>query len=176
MSELAHGQRKTWCHLPFWPDLVHGKDQVMKSSSEVPVPVPVPVKNRKNTMSVYLLYRFSEYSETENSTAVTRTRSLSDSIFFIFDHVTFIQFKIMLLCTKFHQNRMIFHWDNHIDFKNGGRPPSWNCFTTIGDHPRSLCCWPQLPVKFHVNLVHRSEDIAIWIFRIVGLNHLFRTP
>jgi len=30
-------------------------------------------------------------------------------------------------------------------------PPSWNCFTTIWDHPRSLCCWPQLPVKFHVN-------------------------
>ena len=21
----------------------------------------------------------------------------------------------------------------------------------------SLCCWPQLPVKFHVNLIHRSE-------------------
>jgi len=28
-------------------------------------------------------------------------------------------------------------------------------------HDRSLCCWPQLPVKFHVNLIHRSEDIAI---------------
>jgi len=60
------------------------------------------------------------------------------------------------------------------DFQNGGRPPSWNCFTTIRDHPRSLCCWPQLPVKFHVNLIHRSEDIAIWIFRIFGLKCLFR--
>ena len=49
--------------------------------------------------------------------------------FFVFDHVTFIQFKI---------------------------------------------CWPQLPVKFHVNLIHRSEDIAIWIFRIFGLKCLFR--
>ena len=29
--------------------------------------------------------------------------------FFIFDHVTFIQFENMLLCTKFHENRMIFH-------------------------------------------------------------------
>jgi len=28
-------------------------------------------------------------------------------------------------------------------------------------HDRSLCCWPQLLVKFHVNLIHRSEDIAI---------------
>ena len=27
-----------------------------------------------------------------------------------------------------------------------------------------VCCWPQLPVKFHVNLMHRS--IAIWIFSI----------
>jgi len=33
----------------------------------------------------------------------------------------------------------------------------------------NVCCWPQLPVKFHVNLIHRSEDIAIWIFRIFGL-------
>ena len=61
-----------------------------------------------------------------------------------------------------------------IDFQNGGRPPSWNCFATIQDHPRSLCCWLQLPVKFHVNLIHRSEDIAIWIVRIVGLKCLFR--
>jgi len=60
----------------------------------------------------------------------------------------------------------------YIDF----RPPSWNCFTTIRDHPRSLCCWPQLPVKFHVNLIHRSEDIAIWIFRICGLKCLFKPP
>ena len=60
--------------------------------------------------------------------------------------------------------------------QNGGCPPSWNCFTTIQDHPRSLCCWQQRPVKFHVNLIHRSEDIAIWIFRIFGLKCLFRPP
>ena len=62
------------------------------------------------------------------------------------------------------------------DFQNGGRPPSWNRFTstTIWDHPRSLCCWPQLPVKFHVNVIHSSEDIVIWIFRIFGLKCLFR--
>ena len=47
----------------------------------------------------------------------------------------------------------------YIDFQNGGRPPSWNCFATIRDHPQSLCCWLQLPVKFHVNLIHRSEDL-----------------
>ena len=37
-----------------------------------------------------------------------------------------------------------------------------------------LRCWPQLPVKFHVNLIHKSENIAIWIFRIFGLKCLFR--
>jgi len=58
-------------------------------------------------------------------------------------------------------------------FSDGDGPPSWNCFTTIWDHPRSLCCWPQLPVKFYVNLMHRSQDIAIWIFRIFGLKCLF---
>ena len=82
----------------------------------------------------------------------------------------------LLLCTKFHENRMFFFTEiwRYINFQNGGRPPSWNCFTTIRDHPRSLCCWPQLPVKFHVNLIHRSEDIAIWIFRIFDLKCLFR--
>ena len=28
-------------------------------------------------------------------------------------------------------------------------------------------------VKFHVNLMHRSEDVTIWIFRIFGLKCLF---
>ena len=83
----------------------------------------------------------------------------------------------LLLCTKFHENRMIFHWDMGI-YRflkwRSGRPPSWNCFTTIRDYARSLCCWPQLPVKFHVNLIHRPEDIAVWIFRIFGLKCLFR--
>jgi len=60
----------------------------------------------------------------------------------------------------------------YVDFI--GRPPSWNCFTTIRDHPRSLCCWSQLPVKFHLNLIHRSEDIVIWIFCIFGLKCLFK--
>jgi len=61
----------------------------------------------------------------------------------------------MRLCTKL-QTRWFFTeiWQ-YIDFQNGGRPPSWNCFTTIQDHPRSLCCWPQ-PVKIHV--WHRTEE------------------
>jgi len=77
----------------------------------------------------------------------------------------------LLLCTKFHENRIIFHWDMAIyQFSKWQPTPSWNCFTTIRDHTRSLCCWLQLPVKFHANLIHRS----IWIFRIFGLKCLFR--
>ena len=72
---------------------------------------------------------------------------------------------------------MIFYWQwRYFGFQNGGHPPSWNCFTTIRDHPWSRCCWPQMPVKFHVNLTHRSEDIAVWIFRIFGLKCLFNSP
>jgi len=82
-----------------------------------------------------------------------RTRSLSNATFSFFDHVM----KIWWFYTEI--------W-RYIDFQNGGSPPSWNCFTTIRDHPRS-------PVKFHVNLIHRSEDIAVWIFRIFGLKCLF---
>ena len=69
---------------------------------------------------------------------------------------------------KISRKSVIWIW-RCIDFQNGGRPPSWTCFTTIRDHPRSLCCWPQLPVKFHVNMIHRPEDIAIWIFSHIWL-------
>ena len=92
-------------------------------------------------------------------------------------NVTFIQFNICCCVQNFIKIRWLFAeiWP-YNDFQNGGRPPSWNCFATIRDHPRSLFCWPQLPVKFHVNLIHRSEDIAIWIFRIFDLKCLFVSP
>ena len=112
------------------------------------------------------------YTKTRNT--FCGTRSLSSATFFIFDHVTFIQFKICCCGQNFMKIRWFFtEIRRYIDFQNGGRPPSWNCFTMIQDHQRSFCCWPQLPVKFHVNLIHRSEDIAIWIFRIFGLKCLF---
>jgi len=94
--------------------------------------------------------------------------------FFIFDHVTFTQFKICCCVQNFMKIGWFFAeiW-RYNNFQNGARPPSWNCFTTIRDHPRS--CWQQLPVKFHVNVIHRSEDIAIRIFCIFGLKCLFRS-
>ena len=98
--------------------------------------------------------------------------------FFIFDHVTFNQFTICCCVQNFIEIEWFFAkiwW--YIDFQNGGRPPSWNYFTTIRDHPRSLWCWPQPPVKFHVNVtvIHRSEDIPIWIFRIFVEFYLYPT-
>jgi len=35
--------------------------------------------------------------------------------------------------------------------------------------PTKSLLLPQPPVKFHVNLIHRSEDIAIWIFSHIWL-------
>ena len=37
------------------------------------------------------------------------------------------------------------------------------------DTTHEVSCWPQLPVKFHVSMIHTSEYIAIWVFRIFGL-------
>jgi len=80
--------------------------------------------------------------------------SLSNATFSFFDHVMFIQFKICCCVQNFMKIGRFFTeiW-RYIDFKNGGRPPSWNCFTTIRDHPRSLCCWPQL---------YLSNFMSIW--------------
>ena len=55
----------------------------------------------------------------------------------------------------------------YINCQNGGRPPSWNYFSTIQDHPQSLCCWLQLPVKFHVNL------IQIWRYSYLNFSHIW---
>jgi len=91
-----------------------------------------------------------------------RTRSLSNATFFHFWSRDVHPVQNLLLCTKFHKNLMIFHWDMAIYRFSKWRPFAiLGLFTTIRDHPRSLCCWPQLPVKFHINLIHRSEDSCL---------------
>jgi len=129
--------------------------------------------------NVAMTFIFNNNNNNNNNNNKKYVLSNSESVqcnFFIFDHVTFIQFKICCCVQNFMKIGWFFTeiW-RYIDFQNGGRPPSWNCFTTIRDHPE-VCCWPQLPVEFHVNLIYRSEDIAIWIFRIFGLKWLFRPP
>jgi len=117
---------------------------------------------------IFVLYQKNKKYVLSNSESVQFN-------FFIFDHVTLIQFKICCCVQNFTKIRWFFtEICRYIDFQNGGRPPSWNCFATIRDYSRSLCCWPQLPVKSHVSLIHRSEDIAIWMFCIFGLKCLFR--
>ena len=92
--------------------------------------------------------------------------------FFIFDHVTFIQFKICCCVQNFIKIGWFFYWDMAIYLFSKWRP---SAILELFYHRRrpptkSLL----LAVKSHVNLIHRSEDIAIWIFRIFGLKCLFR--
>jgi len=99
-----------------------------------------------------------------------RTQESDQCNFFIFDHVTFTQFKICCTVQNFIKIGWFFTeiWQ-YIDFLNGGRPPSWNCFITIRDHIRSLCCWPQLPVKFHVS----QSDTQIWRYSYLNFLHIW---
>jgi len=109
--------------------------------------------------TIHTMYR--NYNPSCNKKYVLSNSESVQCNFFIFDQVTFVQFKICCCVQNFMKIGWFFTeiW-RYIDFQNGSRPPSCNCFTTIRDHLRSLCCWLQLPVKFHVNLIHRSEDIA----------------
>ena len=95
-------------------------------------------------MDAYIYPRAAMYSCFRIRNTFCRTRRLSNATFSFFDHVMIIGWFFTEI------------W-RYIDFQNGGRPQCWNCFTTTRDHPRSLCCWQRLPVKFHVNLTHRSE-------------------
>ena len=98
---------------------------------------------------------------------------------FIFDHVTFIQFKICCCVQQFHENPMIFAeiW-RYNDFQNGGCPPSGNCFATIREttHEVSVAGRSCLSNFMSIWYTDLKNDIAIWIFRIFGLKCLFGPP
>ena len=51
-------------------------------------------------------------------------------------------------------------------FKMAAVHQSLNCFTTIRDHPWSLCCWPQLPVKF-------QSDTQTWRYSYLNFSHIW---
>jgi len=73
--------------------------------------------------------------------------------------------------------RWFFHWDMAIYRFSKWRPSAiLELFYHYTSYPRSLCCWPQLPVKFYVNLIHRSEDIAIWFFLRIWLEMPILAP
>jgi len=78
----------------------------------------------------------------------SRTRSLSNATFSFFDHVM----KIGWFFTDIWQ---------YINFQSGGRPPSWNCFTTIRDHSRSPC------------QISCQSDTQIWIYSCLNFSHVW---
>ena len=89
--------------------------------------------------------------------------------FFIFDHVTFIQFKICCCVQNFMKIRWCFtEILRYIDFQNGGRPPSWNCFTTIIDHQRRLCCWPAAACQ-----ISCQSDTQIWRYSYLNFLNIW---
>jgi len=49
----------------------------------------------------------------------------------------------------------------YIDFQNSGRPPSWNCFTTIREHPRSPC------------QISCQSDTQIWRYSCLNFSHIW---
>ena len=69
-------------------------------------------------------------------------------LFSFFDHVM----KIWWFYTEI--------W-RYIDFQNGGRPPSWNCFTTIRDHPWSPC------------QISCQSNTQIWRYSCLNFSHIW---
>ena len=74
----------------------------------------------------------------------------------------------LLLCTKFHVNPMTIHWDLAIyRFSKKGRPPSWNCFTTIRDHPRFLL------LAAAACQISCQCDTQIWRYSYLNFSHIW---
>jgi len=98
--------------------------------------------------------------------------------FFIFDHVTFIQFKICCCMQNFMKIRWFFFtaiW-RYIDFQMAA-DRHLGIVLSPYETTHKVCCWPQLPVKFHVISIWSNRlEMPIWIFRIFGLKCLFRPP
>jgi len=182
-----HQSRRDW-HFRSWTTKLWNQSvPVYPAASWLSCPAEHTDKQR-NTMKLvmitwfhvlsYLRIRYKMYNNNNtNKKYVLSNSGVCPMQLFYFWSRDIHPVQNLLLCTKFHRNQMIFRWDMAIYRFSKWRPSAiLELFTTIRDYPRSLCYWPQLPVKFHVNLIRRSEDIAIWIFRIFGLKCLFRPP
>jgi len=55
----------------------------------------------------------------------------------------------------------------YIDFQNCCRPPSWNCFTTIRDHPRSLL------LAAAACQISCQSDTQIWRYSYLNFSHIW---
>ena len=130
---------------------------------------------------IFTLYNYSKISHTcwGHNFIINKKYVLSNSEsaqcnFFIFDHVTFIQFK--LLCTTFDQNRTNFYWDMAIYRFSKWRPSA--ILKLFYHHTRPPTKSLLLAAAACQNSCQSDTQIwrAIWIFRIFGLKCLFRPP
>ena len=125
---------------------------------------------------IFLLIK--RFIKTRNTFCRTRSSESVQCDLFIFDHVTFIQFKIrnLLLCTKFHENPMIFHWDMAIYRFSKWRPSA--ILKLFYHHTRPPT--KSLLLAAAGCQLSCQSDTQIWrysyliFFRIFGLECLFR--
>ena len=88
-----------------------------------------------------------------------RTLSLSNATFLYFWSRDVHPVQNLLLCTKFHENRIIFRWDMAIcRFSKWRLSAILELFTTIRNHPRSLCCWPQTSLRLLSYQLQKSVE------------------
>ena len=122
--------------------------------------VIIIINNNNNNNNRFNFYYYKKY-------VLSNSESVQCN-FFIFDYVTFIQFKICCCVQNFMKIGWFFTeiW-RCIDFQNGGRPPSWNCFTTIRDHPRSLLL---AAVACQISC---QCDTQIWRFSYLNFSHIW---
>jgi len=90
-------------------------------------------------------------------------------LIYYYYHLTFIQFKICCCVQNFMKIGWFFTemW-RYIDFQNGGRPLSWNCFTTpIRHHPRSLL------LAAAACQISCQYDTHIWIYSYLSVSYIW---
>ena len=79
--------------------------------------------------------------------------------FFIFDHVMFTQFKICCCVQNSSKSDDFSLRCGDISIFKMAAVCHLGIVLTPYETTHEVCCGPQLPVKFHVNLIHKSEDI-----------------
>jgi len=134
----------------------------------------------KSTEKYFRLCRFSNPSamlseiflQTRNT--FCRTRSLSNVTFSFLITWRSSSSKSAAVYKISWKSDDFFYWDMAIYRFSKWRPSAILKLFYHHTRPHTKSLLPQLPVKFHVNLIHRSDDIVVWIFRIFGLKCLFR--
>ena len=112
-------------------------------------------------------WRFSKRLISNKKYVLSNSESVQCN-FFIFDHVTFIQFKICCCVQHFIESGWFFTeiW-RYIDFQNGGRPPSWNCLPPYKTTHEVSVAGRSCLSKF------MSSDTQIWRYSYLNFSHIW---